>query len=174
MSPADGGDTPFTARRSVAALTRVPSIPRRNQREAMQGVQKRAAIVLRRGMKQTEFRHVEAQLAKHMLTSLPVLVAQKRGAVADTPVCGLIVTGGDMAPTQAEHDMILDAVRVVRERDLPVLALSDAAALACEALNIDLQEGGALALLIDGDVRPLTTQREIDDAIKLIARAPQR
>lgn len=162
------------ARRAAAALARAPSIPVRKPRDHSAAATKRAAIVLRRGMKPTEFRHLESQFEAHELGSLPVVVAQKRGTVAETPVCGLVVTGGDMQPTHAEREMILDAVRVVRERGLPVLALSDAAALACEALGLDLAEGGALALFIDAEARPLKTQREIDEAIKFIARAPQR
>jgi hypothetical protein len=174
MSTADAADAILHARRSVASLVRVPSIPRRNQREISQANAKRQAIVLRRGMKQSEFRHDEAQMDVHSLISLPVLAAQRRGPSVDTPVCGVVITGGDMMPSPAEREMIQDTVRNARERGVPVLALSDAATLALEAAGMVGGVAADHAVLIGDEVRVLSSRREIEDAIKQISRLPLR
>lgn len=174
MSTADAADPSLRARKGIAALARAPSIPRRNQREITQANAKRLAIVLRRGMKQSEFRHVESQMDAHALVSLPVLAAQRRGAGVEAPVCGVVITGGDMMPSPAERELIQETVRHARERDVPVLALSDAASLALEAAGIVGGVAADHAVLIGADVKVLSSRREIEDAIKQIARLPMR
>ncbi len=174
MSTADAADPMLRARKGISALTRAPAIPRRNQREIAQANAKRLAIVLRRGMKQSEFRHVEAQMDEHSLVSLPVLAAQRRGASVESPVCGVVITGGDMMPSPQERELILDTVRHARERDVPVLALSDAASLALEAAGIVGGVAQDHSVLIGEEVRVLSSRREIEEAIKQIARLPMR
>jgi len=174
MSTADAADPSIRARKGIAALTRAPAIPRRNQREISQANAKRLAIVLRRGMKQSEFRHVESQMDMHSLISLPVLAAQRRGAGVEAPVCGVVITGGDMMPSPAERELIQDTVRHARERGVAVLALSDAATLALEAAGMVGGVAAGHAVLIADDVRVLSTRREIEDAIKQISKLPMR
>ena len=119
-------EIPFTPRRTgISALVRAPSIPPR-RKDSLMSETKRVAVVLRRGMKQTEFRNVEEQLDMHNLTCLPVLAGQRRMTVSDTPVCGFIVTGGDMDPSHAERDLIMGTVRETLDRDIPVVAMSEA------------------------------------------------
>lgn len=174
MSMADAAKASLHARHSVASLARAPAIPRRNQREISQANAKRLAIVLRRGMKQSEFRHVEAQMDAHSLISLPVLAAQRRGPGVEAPVCGVVITGGDMMPSPAERELIQDTVRHARERGVTVLALSDAATLALEAAGFVGGVAADHAVLIGDEVRVLSTRREIEDAIKQMSRLPMR
>lgn len=176
MSTADAADSMIRARTGISALTRAPAIPRRNQREIAQANAKRLAIVLRRGMKQAEFRHIESLMDQHTLVSLPVLAAQRRGPGLESPVCGVVITGGDMMPSPAERDLIQDTVRHARSRDVPVLALSDAAALALEAAGVTggVAADHAVYIAAPDDVRVLSTQREIEDIIKQISRLPMR
>jgi hypothetical protein len=136
---------------------------------------KRVAVVLRRGMKQSEFRHIEEQLDAHNLICLPVLAGQRRMTVTDTPVCGFIVTGGDMDPSHAERDLIAATVRETIDRDIPVVGMSDAVPLVLEAAGVQ----GAVApghsvLLHQEGVRVLESTRDIGDAVKLMAKAPAR
>jgi len=169
-----GADAVSQSRRAVAALVRAPKIPQRKSATAP-GVNKRAAVVLRRGMKPLEFRQVEAQLDALQLTCLPVLPGQRKANIADTPVCGLIVTGGDMEPSPMERQMIEAVVLDMLDRKAPVLAMSDAASMVLEAAGLDAAAGEACAVLVhDGGVRVLSTPRQVDDAIKLIAKAPAR
>jgi len=172
MSTAEAATARLSAakRQSVAVLTRAPKIPRRKSTEAT-GI-KRAAVVLRRGMRPLEFRQVEDQLEKHGLSSLPVLPGQRKMHVADVPVCGLIVTGADVDVTHAERDMIEEAVRIVMQRGGPVLAFSDAAEMVLEAAGLERPTGEAVAILVHNGVRALASQKAIEDAIKLIAKSP--
>ncbi|HRP10763.1 MAG TPA: hypothetical protein PLK37_07010 [Terricaulis sp.] len=174
MSSTDAADSSIRARAGISALARAPSIPRRNQREISQANAKRLAIVLRRGMKQSEFRSIEALMDAHTLVSLPVLASQRRGPSIETPVCGVVITGGDMMPSPQERELIQDTVRHARERSVPVLALSDAATLALEAAGMVGGVAADHAVLIGDEVRVLSTRREIEDAIKQISRLPQR
>ena len=107
-------------------------------------------------------------------SSLPVLAAQRRGPGLESPVCGVVITGGDMMPSPAERELIQETVRHAREREVPVLALSDAAALALEAAGIVGNVAADHAVLISDDVRVLSSRREIEDAIKQISRLPMR
>ncbi len=125
-------------------------------------------------MKQTEFRQIEAQLDVHALTCLPVLAGQRRMTVAETPVCGFIVTGGDMDPSHAERDMIAEGVRDTLERKIPVLALSDAVSIVLEAAGVQGAVAEGRAVLIHDGVRVLETAKEVDDAIKLMAKSGPR
>jgi hypothetical protein len=172
---ADEERSPISAqRRAVASLVRAPSIPPR-RKDSIQTEIKRAAVVLRRGMKQTEFRHVEEQLDLYNLTCLPVLAGQRRMTVSDTPVCGFIVTGGDMDPSHAERDLIMTSVRETMDRGVPVLAMSEAVPLVLEAAGVEgaVAEGCAV-LLQDAGVRVLEKGAAINDAIKLMAKGAAR
>lgn len=171
---ADAEQAPLSARRrAVASLVRAPSIPPR-RKDSLQTETKRVAVVLRRGMKQSEFRHVEEQLDVHNLTCLPVLAGQRRMTVSDTPVCGFIVTGGDMDPTHAERDLIVSAVAETMERGVPVVALSEAVALVLEAAGVHGAVADGRAVLLHDGVRVLESAREIEDAVKLMAKSPAR
>ena len=172
---ADVEEEPLSARRrAVASLVSAPSIPP-SRKDSIQTEIKRAAVVLRRGMKQTEFRHIEGQLDLYNLTCLPVLAGQRRMTISDTQVCGLIVTGGDMDPSHAERDLIMSAVAETLERGVPVMALSDAVPLVLEAAGVEgAVADGCAVLLQDGGVRVLEKDRQIDDAIKQMSKAPAR
>jgi hypothetical protein len=167
------GDRLSASRRnSVAVLARAPRIPRRKSTEEP-GVNKRAAVVLRRGMRPLEFRQVEEQIEKLGLTSLPVLPGQRKMHIADTAVCGLIVTGSDVEPSYPEREMIEEAVRTVLERGGPVVAFSDAAEMVLTAAGLDALEGPALAVLVHNKTaRALTTQKQVEDAMKQMAKSP--
>jgi len=172
---ADAEQIPLSARRhAVSVLVRAPSIPPR-RKDSLMTETKRVAVVLRRGMKQSEFRHVEEQLDLYNLTCLPVLAGQRRMTVADTPVCGFIVTGGDMDPSHAERDLILTTVRETLDRDIPVMAMTDAVALVLEAAGVQgaVAEGRSV-LLHRNTVRVLDTSREIEDGVKLMAKSAAR
>jgi len=161
-------------RRSAASLASVPKIPPR-RRETAPGTQKRAAVVLRRGMKQSEFRHIEEQLDLHNLTSFAVLPGQRRMVMADTPVCGLIVTGGDMDPSHAERDLIVEAVQDTRARGMPVIAMSDAVGLVLEAAGVKGVVAEGRSVMLHGEtVRVLESAKEVDEAIKLMAKLQPR
>ena len=172
---ADAERVPLSARRhAVSALVRAPSIPPR-RKDSLVTETKRVAVVLRRGMKQTEFRNVEEQLDMHNLTCLPVLAGQRRMTVSDTPVCGFIVTGGDMDPSHAERELIMSTVRETLDRDIPVVALSEAVPLVLEAAGVHgaVAKGRGVMLRRD-DVRVLETARELADAIKMMAKSAAR
>jgi len=172
---ADAERAPLSARRhAVSALVRAPSIPPR-RKDSLMTETKRVAVVLRRGMKQSEFRHVEEQLDEHHLTCLPVLAGQRRMTVADTPVCGFIVTGGDMDPSHAERDLIQSTVRETLERDIPVMAMSDAVPLVLDAAGVRgaVAEGRSVLLHKD-NVRVLESARGIAEAVKLMAKSAAR
>jgi hypothetical protein len=172
---ADAEQVPLSARRhAVASLVRAPSIPPR-RKDSLQSETKRVAVVLRRGMKQSEFRYVEEQLDMHNLTCLPVLAGQRRMTVADTPVCGFIITGGDMDPSHAERDLILSTVRETMDREIPVMAMSDAVPLVLEAAGVQgAVAQGSSVLLHQDDVRVIHSSREIGDAVKLMAKSAAR
>jgi hypothetical protein len=171
---ADAEEVSTTARRrAVAALVRAPRIPQR-RRETTPETIKRAAVVLRRGMKQSEFRQIEAQLDAHDLTCLPVLAGQRRMAVSETPVCGFIITGGDMDPSNAERELIGDAVRDTIERDVPVLAMSEAVGMVLDAAGVQGAVAGGRAILLHKGVRVLESAKDVDDAIKFMAKSPAR
>lgn len=172
---ADSERAPLSARRhAVASLVRAPSIPPR-RKDSLMTETKRVAVVLRRGMKQSEFREVEEQLDMHNLTCLPVLAGQRRMTVADTPVCGFIVTGGDMDPSHAERDLIMATVRETLDREIPVVAMSEAVPLVLEAAGVQgaVAEGRSVTLHRNS-VRVLNSSRDLADVVKLMAKAPAR
>jgi hypothetical protein len=172
---ADAEQAPLSARRrAVASLVRAPSIPPR-RKDSLMTETKRVAVVLRRGMKQSEFRHVEEQLDMHNLTCLPVLAGQRRMTVSDTPVCGFIVTGGDMDPSHAERDLIMTTVRETMDRDIPVVAMSEAVPLVLEAAGVQgaVAEGRSV-MLHQANIRVLDSSREVADAVKLMAKSAAR
>lgn len=172
---ADSERAPLSARRhSVSALVRAPSIPPR-RKDSLMTETKRVAVVLRRGMKQSEFREVEEHLDMHSLTCLPVLAGQRRMTVSDTPVCGFIVTGGDMDPSHAERDLIMATVRETLDRAIAVVAMSDAVPLVLEAAGVKgaVAEGRGVMLHQDS-VRVLNSPRELADAVKLMAKSAAR
>jgi hypothetical protein len=175
MSTADLEQPPFAARRrAVASLVRAPSIPPR-RKDSLMTETKRVAVVLRRGMKQSEFRHVEEQLDEFNLTCLPVLAGQRRMTVSDTPVCGFIVTGGDMDPSHAERELIMSTVRETLERDIPVVAMSDAVPLVLEAAGVKGAVAAGRGVLLQRDnVRVLEFTRGIGEAVKLMSKSAAR
>jgi hypothetical protein len=172
---ADAEQIPLSARRhAVSALVRAPSIPPR-RKDSLMTETKRVAVVLRRGMKQSEFRNVEEQLDMHNLTCLPVLAGQRRMTVADTPVCGFIVTGGDMDPSHAERELIMGTVRETLDRDIPVVAMSEAVPLVLEAAGVKGAVAKGRGVLLHRDsIRVLETGRELADAVKLMAKSAAR
>ena len=172
---ADAEQAPLSARRrAVASLVRAPSIPPR-RKDSLMTETKRVAVVLRRGMKQSEFRHVEEELDMHHLTCLPVLAGQRRMTVSDTPVCGFIVTGGDMDPSHAERDLIMSTVRETMDRDIPVVAMSEAVPLVLEAAGVKgAVAGGRSVMLTRDNVRVLETHRGIGEAVKLMSKSSAR
>lgn len=162
-----------SSRRALAALTRAPTIPVRKTRLAPIAA-KRAAVVLRRGMRPLEFRRIEEALEAQSLTCVPVIVGQRRNTLADTPVCGLIVTGGDLEPSAAERDMILDSVSDMLARGAPVIALSNAIELVAEAAAVDQRpKGEAHGMLVHDGVRFLDSAPQLNAAIKKMAGAPE-
>lgn len=174
MTTADNAVTTplLKSRRAAAKLARPPSIPKR--RIAEPAVTKRAAVVLRRGMRPLEFRQVEEQLEGLRLVSLPVLSGQRRLPLTETPVCGLIVTGSDFEPSPVERAMIEEAVCHVHGAGGPVIALSDAAHLVLETLDLPPLQGDAVAgVLVHGGVQTLANAAQFEGAMKVLAGAPE-
>ena len=162
----------LTRRRAAASLARAPHIPRR--KNAIESpVTKRAAVVLRRGMRPLEFRQVEQQMDALNLVSLPVLPGQRKMHITETPVCGLVVTGSDIDPSPVEREMIEQAVRHVRGNGGPVLAFSDAVGLVLEAAGLPPLKSKAAAVLIHDGAHALTTPAQIENAMKLISKSPE-
>lgn len=160
------------SRRVVAQLAQAPRIPRRRNIEPVS--QKRAAVVLRRGMRPLEFRQVEEQMEALGLISLAVLPSQRKLQITSTPVCGLIVTGSDLDASLIERAMIDEVVHHVRNAGAPVLALSDAAPLVLEALDMaQTEEPAAAGVLIHHRAQPLETCAHIERALKVIAGSPE-
>lgn len=140
------------------------------------GYGKRAAVVLRRGMRQAEFHSVEARLNRNHLSSLAVLVGTngKGASVPDAPLCGLIVTGSDSATHAVERAVLIEVVRDALGRELPVLAISDAVPLALSAAGMEPPSSPHQAVLIGDEVRALQAHVDIERAIDSMATAPPR
>lgn len=157
-----------------ASLARAPSIPLRRQGDAP--AQKRIGIVLRRGMLQREYRQVEARLDARNVTRHAIMFGHKKTAPTEgAALCGLIITGGDMTPTADERALIVEAVQDSIRREAPVLALSDAAAIALEAAGLETPAGQHCAVLIDRrGVHLLLTPKEIDAVIDQMTHVPMR
>lgn len=161
------------ARRSISALTRAPKIPSRKAVSAP--AVKRIAVVLRRGMRPLEFRRIEDALADHNAMCLPLVVGQRRTSLADTPVCGLIVTGGDIDPTAAEIEVIEDAVREMRERGVPIMALTNAMTMVAEVAGVDLGAASdAHGVVLGESVRVLDGAHQLSAAVKQMAGRSER
>jgi hypothetical protein len=61
----------------------------------------------------------------------------------------------------------------VLERGGPVIAFSDAAEMVLTAAGLDAPEGPALAILVHNKAaRVLTTQKQVEDAMKQMAKSP--
>ncbi len=134
---------------------------------------KRAAIVLRRGMRQLEFRRVEQRLDRNNLTSLPIVVGARSAIIPET-LCGLIVTGSSAVSHPEERANLATIIRDAVDRDVPVLAMSDSAPLALAAAGLPTDSPQGSAVLIDGSVTMLSSRREIDSAIDTMAGSASR
>jgi len=157
---------------SAAQLARVPSVPRRRVVQPVS--HKRAAVVLRRGMRPLEFRQVEEQMELLGLVSLPVLPGQRKMHVTSTPVCGLIVTGSAFEASLIERAMIEEAVRHAHSVGAPILALSDAAPLVLDALDMKLAEAApGVGLLVHTEDQVIATSAHIGRALKVMAKSPE-
>ncbi len=132
---------------------------------------RRAAIVLRRGMRPTEFRNVETALDRNNVMKLPIVVGDNRSVVPDA-LCGLIVTGADSVAHPVERARLAAIIREAVRREVPVLAISDAAPVALAACSLDRGEENHAGILIDGAVTVLADPRQIDRAIDTIAHSP--
>lgn len=169
MPPATAID--IARRRAAASLARAPSIPQRKRADMAPSLARRVAVILRRGMRQSEFREIEAHLSANDLVCAPVLAGQRR-ANGEGPLCGLVVTGGDIEPSAAERDLIATAVKQAIERGAPVLALSEAVAHVVEAAG-GLYAGQApRGVLVHNGVRLLETSRDLEGAFRLMAKSP--
>jgi len=170
MPPASSADS-VLRRRSATSLARAPSIPQRRRAEISAATAKRVAVVLRRGMRQSEFRSVEQHLSAHDLVCAPILAGQRK-ASAEGAVCGLIITGGDMEPSNVERDLIATAVAQMLERGAPVLAMSEAVPHVVEAAGGVYAGNAPLGVLVHGGVQLLETPKDVEDAFKLMAKSP--
>lgn len=149
--------------------------PAKRAGAAQETEKKYVAIVLRPGMRQSEFRRIERRLARHKLASLPVLVgASGRKNPPNAPICGMIVVGSHAPVRPHEQSDLAAAVRDASERAAPILALSDAAPLALNALGEPEPEKPLTAVLITDGVKTLAAQSDIDRAVDLIAASPAR
>jgi hypothetical protein len=125
-------------------------------------------------MRPLEFRQVEEQMERLGLVSLPVLPGQRKMQVTSTPVCGLIVTGSDFEASLIERAMIEEAVRHAHSAGAPILALSDAARLVLDALDMKpLETAPGAGLLVHTDVQAIMTPAHIGQALKLMATSPE-
>jgi hypothetical protein len=80
-----------------------------------------------------------------------------------------------MDPSHAERDLIMATVRETLDRDIPVVAMSEAVPLVLEAAGVQgaVAEGRGVMLRRDG-VRLLNSRRELADAVKLMAKSAAR
>lgn len=150
--------------------------PSKRTRGALLKDSKRAAVVLRPGMRQSEFRRVEVRMSRNHLSSLPIIIGAnaKHAGVPDAPLCGLIVTGSDAVTHPTERAGLFEIVRDAMERDVPVLAISDAAPLALSAAACEPPRAPFQAVLIRDEVHGLAARADIDRAIDMMAAAPPR
>jgi hypothetical protein len=150
--------------------------PKKRSKADISRCAKRAAVVLRRGMRQADFRRIEMRLDRNELASLPIIVGPggRAGLVPDTPLCGLIITGSDGVVHADERRSLEDIVRNAADRDVPILAMSDAAPLALAAAGREPIEGNPGAVLIGRSVSVLSSRSDIDKAIDRMAAAPTR
>lgn len=160
--------------RALAQSLSVSATKRTRSDAAQEG--KRAAVVLRAGMRQAEFRRIEARMMSHQLASLPIIVGgnARAGAVPEALLCGVIVTGSEGLTRADERAGVVEIVREALKRKAPVLALSDAVELAMEAAGKAAPTDAHLGVLIDGDVRLLATRADIDRAIDAMAASTPR
>ncbi len=133
---------------------------------------KRAAVILRRGMRQSEFRLLGAEFGARALTITPVLAGPNGDREAKRPdLCGLVVTGADGMPSPSELHTIDRAVRDMVARKLPVLALTEAVEPVLRAAGYAPAEEGVLAaLIVNGELTLCRTQKELGAAIDVIAK----
>lgn len=136
---------------------------------------KRAAVVLRPGMRQSEFRRVELRMDRNDLTSLPIIVGarDKRCEIPDTPLCGLIVTGSNTVLHPGERKSLVEIVRDAAERGMPILAMSDSAPLVLAASGHEPPSEPHKAVLVSANVVALKSKRDVDHAIDMMALSPQ-
>ena len=157
-----------------SALARTMRIaPTKRTRTDANREAKRAAVVLRRGMRQTEFRRLEMSMDRNNMSTLPIVVGNKKADVPET-VCGLIVTGSSAVAHPDERLCLAEIVRTAIDRQLPVLAMSDAAPLVLGVSGLDQVDDRHSAVLISGEVRLLKSRRDIDQAIDMMAASPTR
>lgn len=159
-----------------SALARAIRIaPTKQRQQDIARMAKRIAVVLRPGMKQDEFRCIDLRLTRNKLITLAVLTGNKAARPPDTPLCGLIITGSDAVTHPAQRRRLEQLVNDARQRDLPVLALSDSAMLALGASGFETEdETDHRAVLIDDGVTWLHSRRDVDRAIDALARSPAR
>lgn len=138
-------------------------------------ISKRVGLVLRTGMKHREFRQVQRRLERNRMASLPVLVGVRDSRSSPTaPICGLIIVGSDGAVSPQERAGLEAVVQQAAARRTPVLALSDASALALRALGHAPAHEAYAGVLIGANIEQLSAGAEIDRAIDLISACPER
>ncbi|MGE0830872.1 MAG: hypothetical protein AB7O04_16180 [Hyphomonadaceae bacterium] len=132
---------------------------------------RRAAVVLRRGMKQSEFRRVEARLESHKVGWSSILCEPSRRSNPSPDVCGLVVTGADLTPSEKERATIVAAVHDALARGAPILAMSNASALVLDAAGFEGACDAQRGVLIRNGVQALDTRADIEDAVDQMAGA---
>lgn len=151
--------------------------PTKRTKDDIARTAKRAGVVLRRGMREDEYRRVEMRLNENDLTTMPIIIGQgsKGPAVPDAPLCGLIVTGSEAVVHPEARESLSSIVRDAAERKVPILAMSDAVPLVLEAIGREAPRGRCNAILVGKTtVTGLTTRREIDTAIDDMAASRPR
>ena len=150
--------------------------PSKRSRNDVTRETKRAAVVLRPGMRQSEFRRVDLRLDRNHLAKLPIFVGAnaRRVSVPDAPLCGLVVTGSDGVAHRAECAGLAEIVRDALDRKVPILALSDAAPIALAAAGCEPPTAPHQAIFIGDGVEGLSARADIDRAIDMMAALPPR
>jgi hypothetical protein len=157
-----------------SALAQSLSVGRTKKSRVDAGAEiKRAAIVLRRGMRQNEFRRIEMRMTHNSLSSLPIVIGNRRSEVPET-VCGLIVTGSSAIAHAEERSCLAEIIREALGRQLPVLAISDATPIVLGEAGYEQPDGEHAAVLVGEGVQVLKSRRDIDQAIDMMAASPTR
>lgn len=173
--PADG---PAMPKRNVFHFTPSPLarklsiVSRRTKALDRSDGAQRAAVVLRPGMRPTEFRRVEEHLERNNLARVPVtIVGGKLPDLPSGPLAAMVVTGTTASPHLNEVRALQAVVQAAANRDIPILALTDAAFEVTRALGQPFPAAMPAGVLISGDLKPLKTFEEVGNAIDEMSRA---
>jgi hypothetical protein len=145
-----------------------------------------AGLLVREGLDARELEQVSAAFRRQSVALAPLgggrqsvaipdgeggdMILMAIGGVAEVAsgaVSGLIATGAGAAPSGDDQALLRDAVRAAHRRGSPVLALSDAAQAALEAIDHPSAGDAPAAILIYRGVHAVDAEGGLDKAAEL-------